>query len=374
MSSQAQSSYGPYLSLMGWFLLPNLVTGFLQNLFYKFTIRVGDPVPAPGSPKYQRHRHNIYMAVIALYLVYAIVEAFWNVLSIHSGNPASHPIYDLLGVSPFATEREIKSVFRRLSLTAHPDKGGEEGQWIQIKDAYDVLTNDAARFVYDRFGSAGLRFAAEMKPINPTPVLADLVMWGARNSILMYYGGYAVGLVAVSLLGLFKSGHTWRYYILILCATTEAYIAFRSTHELTSSIPLLRWLGIAPFQFVQILRNLMLTSFVALNQLVPLFQWDEKLHPISTVKGQQQVVKKLETIAALATNIDYESLQTFAHQTLPFREDPKLMAALRTGLVAEMIEKKLETDVYMQDALKNVDLAAVRQSMVAESQASIRRR
>ncbi len=34
--------------------------------------------------------------------------------------------YKILGVSPSATAQEIKKSFRKMSLTAHPDKGGSE--------------------------------------------------------------------------------------------------------------------------------------------------------------------------------------------------------------------------------------------------------
>jgi hypothetical protein len=47
------------------------------------------------------------------------------------------PWWETLGVKPDATEQQIKEAYRRKSLTAHPDKGGNPEKWITIQDACD---------------------------------------------------------------------------------------------------------------------------------------------------------------------------------------------------------------------------------------------
>lgn len=68
--------------------------------------------------------------------------------------------YDALGVDFGATQSEIKTAYRRLSLQCHPDKmhksGGAPGaahKFNEIKTAYDILQDADRRKAYDAFGS-----------------------------------------------------------------------------------------------------------------------------------------------------------------------------------------------------------------------------
>ena len=47
--------------------------------------------------------------------------------------------YDILGIVEGKTEKEISDAFRRLALQFHSDRGGENEQFIKIKQAYDDL-------------------------------------------------------------------------------------------------------------------------------------------------------------------------------------------------------------------------------------------
>lgn len=47
--------------------------------------------------------------------------------------------YDILGITESSTEKEIRDAFRRLALQYHSDRGGENDQFIKIKQAYDDL-------------------------------------------------------------------------------------------------------------------------------------------------------------------------------------------------------------------------------------------
>ncbi|PIN82896.1 MAG: molecular chaperone DnaJ [Nitrosopumilales archaeon CG15_BIG_FIL_POST_REV_8_21_14_020_33_23] len=47
--------------------------------------------------------------------------------------------YDILGIIEGSTEHEIRNAFRRLALLYHSDKGGENDQFIKIKQAYEDL-------------------------------------------------------------------------------------------------------------------------------------------------------------------------------------------------------------------------------------------
>ena len=62
--------------------------------------------------------------------------------------------YRVLGVSPKATQAQIKNAFYKLSITHHPDKhkGSEESheKFQKISEAYNVLSNPEMRKQYDR--------------------------------------------------------------------------------------------------------------------------------------------------------------------------------------------------------------------------------
>ena len=53
--------------------------------------------------------------------------------------------YDVLGVSKNATDKEIKSAFRKLAQKYHPDAGGDEAKFKEISEAYDTLSNEKKR-------------------------------------------------------------------------------------------------------------------------------------------------------------------------------------------------------------------------------------
>ena len=64
--------------------------------------------------------------------------------------------YDALGVTPKASELEIKKAYRKLAITTHPDKNpGDEtahARFQAIGEAYQVLSNEELRKRYDKFG------------------------------------------------------------------------------------------------------------------------------------------------------------------------------------------------------------------------------
>ncbi|MEK7510446.1 MAG: molecular chaperone DnaJ [Patescibacteria group bacterium] len=60
--------------------------------------------------------------------------------------------YQILGISKSASQEEIKKAYRRLAHRHHPDKGGDEKQFKEISEAYQVLSDQDKRAQYDKFG------------------------------------------------------------------------------------------------------------------------------------------------------------------------------------------------------------------------------
>lgn len=62
--------------------------------------------------------------------------------------------YKTLGVPRTATADEIKKAFRKLARKHHPDAGGDEAKFKEINEAYEVLSDDKKRELYDQYGTA----------------------------------------------------------------------------------------------------------------------------------------------------------------------------------------------------------------------------
>ncbi len=68
--------------------------------------------------------------------------------------------YEILELSRTASGDDIKKAYRKLALKYHPDRnqGDKEAEekFKQINQAYEVLSNDEKRSLYDKYGKAGL--------------------------------------------------------------------------------------------------------------------------------------------------------------------------------------------------------------------------
>lgn len=71
--------------------------------------------------------------------------------------------YKILGTHKNAFDHEIAECFRKLALTMHPQKIGQENKernnsaqynfiYSEICEAYEVLSNQALRDIYDKYG------------------------------------------------------------------------------------------------------------------------------------------------------------------------------------------------------------------------------
>lgn len=72
--------------------------------------------------------------------------------------------YDILGVSPNATEQELKKAYKTGALKYHPDKNhnnpAAEQKFKEISHAYEILSDSQKRQIYDQYGEAGLEGGA----------------------------------------------------------------------------------------------------------------------------------------------------------------------------------------------------------------------
>lgn len=72
--------------------------------------------------------------------------------------------YDILEISRSATAEEIKKAYRKKALQFHPDKNpgdaDAEKRFKQVSEAYEVLSDDKKRQIYNQYGKDGLQGAA----------------------------------------------------------------------------------------------------------------------------------------------------------------------------------------------------------------------
>jgi len=70
-------------------------------------------------------------------------------------------LYEVLGVERGASQADLKKAYRRLAQQFHPDKNPDdkaaEEKFKEAANAYQVLSDDEQRALYDRYGFDGLR-------------------------------------------------------------------------------------------------------------------------------------------------------------------------------------------------------------------------
>ncbi|XP_070227624.1 dnaJ homolog subfamily B member 7 [Bos mutus] len=69
--------------------------------------------------------------------------------------------YQVLGLERHASPEDIKKAYRKVALKWHPDKNPEnkeeaERKFKEVAEAYEVLSHDEKRDIYDKYGKEGL--------------------------------------------------------------------------------------------------------------------------------------------------------------------------------------------------------------------------
>ncbi|KAJ5140686.1 hypothetical protein N7448_004094 [Penicillium atrosanguineum] len=88
-------------------------------------------------------------------LLLALAVVLFSVLVL-----AAEDYYKVLGLDKSASEKDIKRAYRTLSKKYHPDKNPNDEsareKFVELADAYDVLSTTSLRKIYDQYGHSGV--------------------------------------------------------------------------------------------------------------------------------------------------------------------------------------------------------------------------
>ena len=144
------------------------------------------------------------LAAIAAVLALLALATFTGVLGAgvgsSRGNSTAWDPYEILGVPMGASDSDIRSAFRKLSLKYHPDRNMGDPtaaeKFIRITKAYETLTNELVRANYEKYGN----------PDGPVPVKIGVALpsWlmdssNSKKVLLCYVIGFVMLVPAAAL-------------------------------------------------------------------------------------------------------------------------------------------------------------------------------
>ncbi|KAL9579295.1 MAG: hypothetical protein Q9212_005191 [Teloschistes hypoglaucus] len=306
-----------------------------------------DPKPQPGTPRYLKHRRRIHVAVIIVYLLYTIYEADYWVRQ-------TGDFFQDLNLPVDADEKKIKSRFRRLAAIHHPDKAVSpedhayaEIYFVKLKSAQDTLTDATKRFAYERFGPDILSW-------QHVSSIRDYIFVGLQSTAPLYAGS-ALVMVMLSVVGYLQWGRYWRYLVFVCLGLVEYHtltcpywspfltkVLNPLLTTFTSHPPLL------PFQFLALAHKAVLTFFIALGQLSPLFAKPNLPTASSSSAFDEQRLQRLEQMA-MSTEI--ETGRLLGLEIAPVQGDEAAQNDMRRKVSEWLVQNSIRSDPEVRDAI-----------------------
>lgn len=371
----------------------------MQTIYYGIVIRAGDPKPRPGTARYAEHRRRIHILVVSAYLLYTIFEADREIRQAGS-------FYSDLGLTPAATEREVKSRFRRLAALYHPDKVGtgaggagaasQQGYdadfFMRLKVASETLTDPARRFAYDRLGP-------DVVAWQRCVTVRDYVSHGLQ-ALVPYYGGAAFFMYFLGYLGYLDYGRAWRWITFFTVVLFEVHVVTRPHHPVLFDRvvnPLIAYLSpwfagggataaaaaaaagaggrraaaaaaasapfaYLPFQAVQLARKLSLTVYVAMTQIGPMLGADTSSGRLvvaddddaDATKQRAKLEQAIERLEKTAAGLNEDAGSLFSMELTPFADDKESIRAIQVKLKDWLVQNTIMSEPIVRDTLGRV--------------------
>jgi hypothetical protein len=289
---------------------------------------------------------------VTLYLLYTLYEADFELRR-------AGTFYTDLSLPVDATDREVKSRFRRMAALYHPDKVADNtadanAYFVHLKTVSDALLDPARRFAYDRFGPevVGWQHCATVR---------DYVARGAQV-VLPYYGVAALGMYVFGLLGYLDWGRYERWLVLVVMLVFELHVVTRPTPPAMLSRvvnPLLGLLGrkdpYLPFQLVSLARKASLTLYIAFSQVGPLLSADTREGVVQMRRddgnNEQLLHNNLERLEANAKALDTEAERLMGMEVAPFLGDEESLRKVQAKMKHWLVQNTIHTDPMVRDAM-----------------------
>jgi len=102
-------------------------------------------------------------------------------------------LYDILGIDNKASLSEIKKAYKKLALKHHPDKNNGPGleaaeeKFKEIGNAYEILSDENKREIYDKYGEEGLKNNGNVNNAETANIFEQMFNGGIFGNI---FGGF----------------------------------------------------------------------------------------------------------------------------------------------------------------------------------------
>ncbi|KTW26001.1 hypothetical protein T552_03273 [Pneumocystis carinii B80] len=263
-----------------WCLFSGKLVGILQGLYYKMCQRIGriDRLPV-NSVDFERDRKKISVSLIMLYFMFILCKFYVK---------TSENFYEILRISPYiVNKRELRRRFHKMTLKVHPDKinNGDSREFMTLRFAYNVLSNERHRFVYERLGSSMIEWSE-------TVSLYDVIFESVKST-LQFYGGITIVFLVSNFIGIKPLKRFWHFYIIGLWFTLEilSIIRSRPIFPLNFIFP-----GKLPFEFLTTVHDLLRIFLLAWSDI------EFILFPHENVIDVSEASKQIFSLSSILLN------------------------------------------------------------------------
>ncbi|KAJ2460784.1 hypothetical protein GGF42_000620 [Coemansia sp. RSA 2424] len=307
---------GDFTGMLGWLFIPQFAANVMLKTAHWVLLRISPRlVPHQSTTTYVQHQRISYAFVIVLYLVYTMWSTEQNL---------GTNFYHLFGLSPNAfSSSQLRRSFRQISLRLHPDKNpAGEQQFIMLQHAYKVLSDPVSRFAYDHAGPAAVLSQARKS-------IGDYMLLAIPRRLSVYLA-YTMGCVAMQVFRIGKYGAYWQYLAIGAFAALELSM-MTSTKEPAIIRALL---VLAPhrtsYEMAQILQQVMVCFFIALNQIVPQFVPQEK--NVSSLELAKELMAAIKTTSVEVSTKSRRLADVFKGTSLERHMAEEFKSELQLGM------------------------------------------
>lgn len=305
--------------------------------------------------------------MVAAYLLYTIYEAHYEL-------QLSGSYYADLGVPLNASEREIKSRFRRLAALYHPDKASTSSPetnaqdindyFVRLKLASETLLDPVKRFAYERFGP-------EIHSWQRCSTIRDYVYRGA-GLLVPYYGMAAAAMYGLGLLGYLDWGKYERWMVMVIMFVFEVHTVMRPGHPVLFEKLVNPLLGLIPgngggqfqqtqhylpFQAIALARKLSVTIAIGVSQIGPMLAADTSSGQIVVGGGKrggddEKLLREgLDRLEMTARGLDSDTSRLLEVEMAPFAGDEEMLASMKGKIKEWLVQNTIRADPMVRDAL-----------------------